>query len=179
MPPPRLVRFGHGRLGPASGYRQIFECPVEFEQAYNGILLDNVVLDQPLPQADSLLARVHDECAASRLRALSPEADMLETLRAWITSNFGPPLPTRARAAKAIGVAERTLARRLQERGCSYSELVDDIRRDHALEQVRKTSRPLSDIARELGFADISPFYRAFHRWAGSSPAAWRAGETP
>jgi AraC-like DNA-binding protein len=174
LPAPRLARFEHGRLGPLAGYRRAFGCPVEFGQAYNGLLLDNAVLDLPLPQADSHLAQLHDDYAAHRLHALSPQADLLDALRGWISANFGPPVPTRAMAADAFGVAERTLARRLGERGASFTGLLDDVRRAQALAQVGQTSRALSDIARDLGFADISPFYRAFRRWAGTSPAAWR-----
>jgi AraC-like DNA-binding protein len=171
---PRLARLEHARLGPLAGYRRAFACPVEFGQAYNGLLLDNALLDQALPQADSHLAHLHDEYAAHRLDALSPQAGLLEALHGWLTANFGPPLPTRAMAARALGMTERTLARRLQALGASFTGLLDDARREHALMQVGQTNRALSDVARHLGFADISPFYRAFRRWSGTSPAAWR-----
>jgi len=33
---------------------------------------------------------------------------------------------------------------------------------------------PVSDIAGALGYADSSGFIRAFQRWSGVSPSAWR-----
>jgi AraC-like DNA-binding protein len=33
---------------------------------------------------------------------------------------------------------------------------------------------PLREVAEALAYADISPFYRAFQRWTGQTPAAWR-----
>ena len=38
--------------------------------------------------------------------------------------------------------------------------------------------KTLKDIAHELGFAELSPFYRAFQRWTGSTPAQWRHAHT-
>jgi AraC-like DNA-binding protein len=173
-PAPILARFEHARLGPLAGYRRAFACPVEFGQAFNGLLLDNALLDQALPQADSHLAHLHDEYATHRLQALAPRAGLAEALHAWLAANVGPPMPTREMAAGAFGMTERTLARRLQELGASFSGILDDVRREHALMQVGQTNRPLSEIACGLGYADISPFYRAFRRWVGTSPVAWR-----
>ena len=47
-------------------------------------------------------------------------------------------------------------------------------RRELALQRIEQTDRSLADIAHDLGFADISPFYRAFQRWTGTTPAQWR-----
>ena len=42
---PRQVQFSQPRIGPAAGYREAFGCPVAFEQAFSGVLLDNAVLN--------------------------------------------------------------------------------------------------------------------------------------
>lgn len=173
--PPLLARFSHGRVGPLSEYQNVLGCPVEFDQIYNGLLLDNAQLDQPLPQADSQLAHLHNEYAASRLHALSRSGNLIDALAAWIRSHFGPPLPTRAQAAAAFGLTERTLARRLRDFDLSFTALLDDARREQALQRVEQTNRSFVDIAHDLGFADVSPFYRAFQRWTGTTPAQWRA----
>lgn len=173
--PPRLVRLGHARVAPLADYLEAFACPVEFEQAYNGLLLGNDQLDQPLPQADAQLARLHQQYASARLRALTQRDDPVEALSGWIRTHLGPPAPTRAQACAALGLTERTLARRLRDHGQSFSAVLDNARREQALQRVAHTDRALSDIAHELGFADISPFYRAFLRWTGTTPAQWRA----
>ena len=173
--PPLLARFSHGRVGPLSEYQNVLGCPVEFDQIYNGLLLDNAQLDQPLPQADSQLAHLHNEYAASRLHALSRSGNLIDALAAWIRSHFGPPLPTRAQAAAAFGLTERTLARRLRDFDLSFTALLDDARREQALQRIEQTDRSFVDIAHDLGFADVSPFYRAFQRWTGTTPAQWRA----
>ena len=172
--PPDRVRFTHGRVGAQQTYRETFACAVEFDQAFNGLEIANEVLDRQLPQADAQLARLHDAYAASRLRQLSDERDLPQTLRAWVQAHFGPPLPTRARAALAFGMTDKTFARRLQSLDMRFSDLVDDIRRERALAQLDDPHCTIAQVALDLGFADVSPFYRAFERWTGRTPAKWR-----
>ena len=172
---PLRVQFSHARMGPLAAYRDVFGCPIEFEQAYNGLLLDNALLDKALPQADARIARLNERHAAAKLHALSHSANLLQALQAWVSAHLGPPLPTRAQAAAAFGLGERTLARKLRTEGTSFIDLVDGARRAQALEQTELGTDSFSDIAQTLGFAGLSPFYRAFKRWTGTSPARWRA----
>ncbi len=173
---PSLVRFSHEQVGPLSGYREVFGCPIEFSQAYNGLLIDNTVLDHPLPQANPQLAQVHEHYATVQLHAMNQGQTLDQAVRHWIAAHMGPPLPTRVAAAEAFGLSERTLARRLQACHTHFAALLDEVRRDLALQQVSGTLRPLRDIAHDLGFAELSPFYRAFQRWTGATPARWRQG---
>jgi AraC-like DNA-binding protein len=44
-----------------------------------------------------------------------------------------------------------------------------------AAARLRQTSGPITDIAFEAGFGDISTFNRRFRRVMGMTPGAWRA----
>ncbi len=173
---PLRAQFSHAALGPLGGYQAVFQCPVDFEQAFSGLLLDNAALDQPLPQADAQLAAVHQQVAAVRLAALSEEStsDLATELREWLATQLGHALPDRAQAAQAFGLGERTLARRLQDLELSYTGLLDAARKEHACQAVAHTQRAFTDIAQSLGFAEASTFNRAFKRWTGSAPGEYR-----
>ena len=173
---PRQVCFSHEQVGPLAGYRRVFAAPVSFSQAYSGLLLDNTLLDQPLPQAQThaQLAQVHEQYATAQLQHLAQGQRLDQTLASWITTRMGPAPPTRAEAAQALGLSERTLARRLHSLHTTYADLLDAARRDLALQQLGEPDRSLRDIAHGLGFAELSPFYRAFQRWTGTTPAQWR-----
>ncbi|MDH1065566.1 AraC family transcriptional regulator [Pseudomonas sp. GD03985] len=171
---PLKVQFSQPSLGPPEGYGAAFGCPVEFEQAFNGLLIDNALLDQPLPQADAQLARVHQQYAAARLAALAPADDLVPALRRWLAGRIHGQPPGRAEAAQAFGLSARTLARRLQERQLDFSTLVDEVRRDAALQAVAQGRHSLARISQSLGFAEPSTFWRAFRRWTGQTPAEWR-----
>ena len=175
---PSQVCFSHEQVGPLAGYRQVFHCPVEFNQAYSGLLIDNAVLDLALPQANAELAHLHERYAASQLTSLGQGRQLDQAMLEWVRAHLGPPLPTRAEAAHAFGLSERTLARRLHGQGTTFAALIDAVRREVAMHRVSHTQLPLKDIAHELGFAELSPFYRAFQRWTGSTPAQWRHAHT-
>ena len=172
---PQRVQLSQARIGPLAGYREVFQCPVDFEQAFSGVLLANAQLDAPLPQANAQLAQAHQQQAAARLAALSRQDGLEQTLRMWIASQLQGQAPARAQAARALGLSERTLARRMRAEGLSYSALLDGVRRDAALQAVAQTTRALSDIALALGYAEPSVFTRAFRRWTGATPGQWRS----
>jgi AraC-like DNA-binding protein len=171
---PLRVQFSQSAIGPMGGYRAVFHCPVEFEQAFSGLLLANELLDRPLPQADAQLANVHRQYAQARLAALSKAGNFSDALRTWLSSQLQGALPTRAQAAKAFGLSERTFARRLQTEGLHFSALVDTARRQFACDAVASGQRSFADIGQALGFAEASVFHRAFKRWTGRTPGQWR-----
>lgn len=175
---PLRVQFSQARLASNREYREIFACPVEFDQAFSGFLADNDILDAPLPQADPGLARVHEQRNAARLTELSLDPMSIDQLQQWLRTRMEARVPRRAEAARALGVSERTLARRLGEQGRTFQGLVDDIRREMALQAVSDPGRSLADITQSLGFADRSTFYRAFFRWTGMTPGEWRQPPT-
>ena len=172
---PLQVQFSQPRVGPLAGYREAFGCPVAFEQAFSGVLLDNALLDAPLPQADAQLARLHHQYAAQRLAVLHEGGALAQELRAWIAAVLPGRVPTRAEAAQALGLSERTLARRMQAQQLSFSALLDAVRREAALQAVAQPGRALTDIGQALGFAEPAVFWRAFKRWTGCTPLQWRA----
>jgi len=174
---PLAVQFSQARLGPLATYREVFRCPVSFEQAFSGVLISNALLDAPLPQADAQLAQVLHEHARERLAALSARTELGQALRTWVAAQLQTHLPTRAQAARVLGLTERTLARRLQAQGSSFSAVLDEARREVALQALAHTQRPLAEIGQALGYAEPSVFNRAVRRWTGSTPAAWRLAQ--
>ncbi|HET6278625.1 MAG TPA: helix-turn-helix transcriptional regulator [Candidatus Polarisedimenticolia bacterium] len=77
-------------------------------------------------------------------------------------------------AAGLCGVSVRTLQRHLARAGVTYSDLLEDLRRDLALRLVRDPARKLIDIGQELGYDDPAHFTRAFRRWTGTAPRTYR-----
>ena len=174
---PSRVQFSHARLGPLTGYQTVFQSEVDFNQAFSGLQLDNVLLDRALPQSDAQLATMHREYAAARLATLSNTPDFLAQVGHWLGANLANGVPQRSAAAQQFALRDRIFARRLQSQGLSYSEVVDKVRKDAAIEAVSHTRQVFVDIAQNLGFSEASAFNRAFKRWTGHSPGEWRAAE--
>jgi len=76
--------------------------------------------------------------------------------------------------ARLLGYRPRTLQRLLNEKGVSYSHLVERCRCQSACEALEHTKTPIQEIAATLGYADASGFARAFRRWTGVAPRVYR-----
>ena len=171
---PVRVQFSHGQIGPLSAYAQALGAEVQFEQAFNGLLLENAVLDAPLPQADAELAQLHRAHAAVQLAALSAPVLLSTRVEQWLTGALDGSVPGRAQAARQFGLGERAFARRLQAEGVCYADLVDGVRHALACQAVAGGAEPFVRIARRLGFSEASAFNRAFRRWTGRAPGHWQ-----
>jgi AraC-like DNA-binding protein len=81
--------------------------------------------------------------------------------------------------ARKLAMSTPTLRRRLQEEGAVYSVIVDTCRMQLATQYLSDPRRSASEVAFLLGFADATSFYRAFKRWTGVSPGAFRDRGAP
>jgi AraC-like DNA-binding protein len=80
-------------------------------------------------------------------------------------------------AAKRVGLAARTLNRRLAAEGTSYLQLREEARYAIARQLLTETRMPANQVADRLGYANSSAFTRAFRQWSGKAPAEWRASQ--
>ena len=81
------------------------------------------------------------------------------------------------RVALLCGMSKRTLARRLAELGTSLKTELDALRLSQAQRSLREKNQSISGIARSIGYQDPSVFTRAFKRWSGVTPSAFREGK--
>jgi AraC-type DNA-binding domain-containing proteins len=89
----------------------------------------------------------------------------------------GAGLRTAEALAEALHLSVRTLHRQLRDEGVSLQALKDEARREQAIELLRRTARPVKQVALAAGFANEKSFARAFKGWTGLSPSEFRARE--
>jgi AraC-like DNA-binding protein len=104
----------------------------------------------------------------------APCTDFAGSLRQALSPLVSERSLSLALAAEIAGTSERSLRRRLAEEGTSWRQIFDAIRLDACLPVVRDTAVPLHEIAQTLGYSDHAHFTRAFHRWTGQTPSAFR-----
>jgi AraC-like DNA-binding protein len=76
--------------------------------------------------------------------------------------------------AKLCGVSTRTLVRRLSELGTSLKAELDQLRMARAKALLREGQQSMAQVGLNLGYTDASVFSRAFKRWTGQTPRAFR-----
>jgi AraC-like DNA-binding protein len=77
--------------------------------------------------------------------------------------------------ARILGMSERTLGRRLADLGLSFSDVLQQLRRDLAIRYLDDPKLQVSKIAWLLGFQQVSAFTHACKRWTGRTPREMRS----
>ncbi|WP_223464182.1 helix-turn-helix domain-containing protein [Pseudomonas sp. GL-RE-26] len=70
------------------------------------------------------------------------------------------------------------LQKRLQAEGSRFSQLLQETRLEIAKQNLLRDKTSITDLALNLGYADVSVFSRHFKQWTGFSPRNWRAQQT-
>lgn len=166
---PRVVRFSHPPPGDLGEHRALLRCPLEFGAEHTEIELDDATLDTPLPLASEAYCAVFERQVERALERLPCESGSPDDVRAAARATLAGGECSLASTARALGTSARTLQRRLRERGTTFAELVDSVRREMALEYLRKRVS-VHEIAFLLGYAEPSAFHHAFKRWTGMTP---------
>lgn len=76
--------------------------------------------------------------------------------------------------AGELAVSRRSLQRRLSEEGTSWLDVLNAARMRLAQHYLTNTKLGAAEVSFLLGFEDPNSFFRAFRRWTGSTPEAWR-----
>ena len=170
-----VVCFDYPRPEDVSEHDRTFApAQVRFDAECLGFQFDARLLAAPLRRADASLHRVMLPYVDESLQKLPLARTVTSDVRSLISKELSLGGPDASSIASRLGMSLRTLSRRLAAEGTSYRDLMDDVRRNLALEQVGNSSLDLAEIASRLGFSHGAAFHRAFRRWTGQPPLRYR-----
>jgi AraC-like DNA-binding protein len=149
---------------------------VRFDQPVTQLVFPASSLDLPLVTPDRAGLRLAREQCEHALRELRLDVGIVERVQSLLCSCEGS--SSLDQVSAQLRVSSRTLKRRLAAQGVSFSELLDRERRGRALSLVGSSSLPLPAVAERLGYSGVPNFARAFRRWTGQTPAAYRRAAT-
>lgn len=162
---PDEVRLAMMKPADTAPYEIFFGAPVRFESPMDALVFPRRWLDHPVMPANM----------PGKPR-LPPQAgwDFTDHVRRQIAMKLGiAPVDARIIAAD-MGLSRRALDRRLAASGTSFRTQLDELRFARARRLLLAGQAPLADISLALGYADPSAFTRAFRKWSGQAPQAWR-----
>jgi AraC-like DNA-binding protein len=157
----------------AADYQRVFGCPVRFAQPANAFIADNSWIARPLLTYDLLSHRQALEFLDIGMSREQEKVDLFESVERAVRNNMQS-VPSLAGIAKQLNLSERTLRRRLSGSGVSYQALLDNVRKNRAIELLANTTLSIEQVALEVGFSDANNFRRAFKRWTDSAPGELR-----
>ncbi|WP_233855708.1 AraC family transcriptional regulator [Paraburkholderia sp. HD33-4] len=169
---PVSVHFAHAAPPDVRPYRRFFGCPVSFNSDFNGIVCAASDLDQPNPNADPELVK-YAESLARPLDASRPES-MTDEVRKAIYLLLPLEQASVDQVASHLHLSARTLRRRLETAGTSFSDLLEEVRHNLAIRYLNNSRYPIGGVATLLGYARQASFTRWFTSGFGMTPRAWR-----
>lgn len=168
------VAFRHPAPTDTSHHREVFGVEPTFDAGANCIVFDAELLDLPLPQANEWSLRAYEELCKELVDKRRGRTGFAGTVRDLLARHPGE-IPDQTTVAAELHLSPRTLFRRLAEEGTSFRALVDEVRETLAEEMLCTAGMTTEQVSSRLGYAEPACFVRAFKRWKGVSPQAFRA----
>ncbi|HVH45406.1 MAG TPA: AraC family transcriptional regulator [Labilithrix sp.] len=158
-------------------FDEIARGRIRFDQPVNQLLFPSSMLDLPIVLADPVARRLAQEQCERELDALGHRGNLAARVRALVPRPDGG-FHSLEEIAAMVHVSPRTLKRKLADQGTGFSELLEQQQRERALMLLRSPELSLENIAERVGYSDVANFTRAFRRWTGLTPGAYRRAAT-
>jgi len=169
---PLQVCFTHRPPADVSAHRAFFGRNVKFNEEFNGLVCMAADLAKPRELIDEGSARLARKYLEAGLRDRGET--MQETCRELILALLPGGACTVQEVARHLRVDRRTLHRRLDAEGLTFSHMLDQVRCDLVKRHLRDSDLPLGEVAELLGFSGPSSFSHWFRRQFGCSASEWR-----
>jgi len=162
----------------ADAFGRTLGCALRPASSWNGLSVPMDSWTLPLRRRDPVLRHVleaHADAVIARMPTRTGLA--LDVQRALAARVMGG--DTRVVAlARELAMSGRTLQRRLAAEGVSYQRLLDDARKEAAGRHLSEPTLAICEVAYLVGYSEPAPFHRAFKRWYGMTPEAFRHTHT-
>jgi AraC-like DNA-binding protein len=172
---PVAVAFRHAAPPDLSPYHRAFGITPRFAQPWHELTLDRAAIDLPHTAPDHTLVALAERHLHRRNAELPPAETFSERVRRVLREELELGEPTLPRLTARLRLSARTLQRRLSCEGTSMQALLDEVRRELSIRRLAESTQSIAEISYALGFAEVRAFHRAFKRWTGSTPAAYRS----
>jgi AraC-like DNA-binding protein len=159
----------------ADAYETFFGVRPAFDAPTDSLAFDATYVDRPLRTANAPMVGLIEAHAVETIARLQPVDGLLGALRGAVVRRLRSDDLDLSSLAADLKQSPRTLQRHLQNRGTSLRDVIDAVRRELAVSMLADRGASSALVAQELGFSSSQAFVRAFERWAGMTPAQFRA----
>lgn len=177
--PLRQVELPFPRPRNIGDYDLVFGIRPIFDSATAALVFESSLLSSPIVRdEEELLAWLRD-APADLLARREYGTSMSEQVRRILARGLTGAWPGAEDIAARLSLSAPTVRRRLGEEGTSITVIKEEILRDAAIASLVAGAETVEELSARLGFSEPSAFRRAFRRWTGSPPGAYRvrAGE--
>ncbi|UZE96524.1 AraC family transcriptional regulator [Alkalimarinus alittae] len=155
-------------------YKSFFGAEIQYNQPANAMIVNSDILSWPVLNGDAASFDALTAHAEKLLNGREGQRDLIWQLKSALPEALRKQAYRVEEIAGALNMSARTLQRKLKERGCSYKQLLDDVRKQLAEFYLTEARVSMSEIAFLVGYQEQSSFNHAFKVWNGLSPTAYR-----
>ncbi|MFC6633326.1 AraC family transcriptional regulator [Microbulbifer taiwanensis] len=155
-------------------YSDMFPCRHYFHQRETCLVFNTRYLQMPLVRDEQQLSEFLARAPECLLAQYKSDNSYTGRIRRMLQSQNSIENLSLDDVAARLYTSPQTLRRRLKEEGNSWQDIKDSVRRDMAVYQLKKQETAVAEIAERLGFSEPSAFNRAFKKWTGLAPGAYR-----
>lgn len=167
---PARAQFAQPQPPHAALLSDALECPLAFDQPRHTLSYPAAWLTRAPQLANPITAAQVSSHCAQLLDELRSQSGITRRVYQELTRTPGH-FPDIDAIADILCITSRTLRRKLEAEGTSYSELLTSVRKALAIDYLSTTTLSIEDIAQTLGFSDAVGFRHAFKRWTGTTPS--------
>ncbi|MFI9718340.1 helix-turn-helix domain-containing protein [Streptomyces sp. NPDC052396] len=147
---------------------------IDFGAPVSSITFLAADLNTPSDYAQPGLSEVLRRHAEQAIDESIPLRGWLDAFRVALTAAEADGTPSLSSVAQRLAVGPRTLQRRLEEHGTTWTEQLETVRREQITDLLRNTELSIESIAARTGYANARALRRAVQRWYGKPPGAMR-----
>lgn len=168
------VGFRCGAPAGAIAYSRFFGTAVQFDKPTTSVVIDAAVLSLPITRNEAALKRYLKDAPGNLLVGYQGTDDLTGRVRNTLAHNPASDWPDFDSLAARLHMSPSTLRRQLKVQGTSFRNLKAGVRQSRAKQLLTTGRMSVAEVADQLGYAEPSAFFRAFHTWTGTSPAQYR-----
>jgi AraC-like DNA-binding protein len=171
---PLRVAFRHPAPPDTREHERIFG-QVAFQQPEHAMEFRTSDLEGTLLSSNPMLLEMFDAQARQLLGQMEQRGPVSRRVLDFLARRITVAVPGLDEVASELGMSERTLQRELRLEKTSFRQLIEDIRKEIAMQHLAQPGASASEAAFLLGFSEPSAFTRAFRRWTGSAPTEFQS----
>lgn len=172
---PLRVEFIHAAPAYQIEYQRLLGPDVHFGCLHNRMVIAGHWLDTRLPNHHAVALRQALKLLELESAQVHQKMDLIQTVERAIARDLthGSHID---KVAGDLNMSSRTLRRRLTEHDLTFEVLLERVRQARTLSLLANPELTIERITEAVGYSDVRSFRRAFKRWTGLSPSAFREG---